>query len=126
MDIPFPPDRKEFIIIPHENPEVELKNGIRLKSFCRALTITGNTIFNWPICPPMKWGIEEDASCEKNIISLNNIDYVQEGGVSSKGKGSIARDNLEHKDRPYWAPASDKWQSYDRRQLEQYIRGLNP
>jgi hypothetical protein len=50
--------------------------------------ITGNTIFNWGVCPPLQMGIRENSSCFSNTIGNNNVNYYLDAPVVSAAKES--------------------------------------
>lgn len=84
-----------------ELPEdFEEKNGILLSNVT-GYHVGGNTIFNWGVCPKMKYGIEEDALSYNNIISNNNINYFEQEGVHSSGTGTLVSDNISEGKTPY-------------------------
>jgi hypothetical protein len=55
--------------------------------------ITGNTIFNWGVCPPMQVGIRENGACFSNIIGNNNINYFLDAPLTSQGRETIVGPN---------------------------------
>lgn len=75
-------------------------DGIRLEN-SKGFQITGNTIFNWSVCPPLAYGIREQADCFKNNILGNNANYYEDGIVLCQGEGSSAGNNVGHADLPY-------------------------
>lgn len=72
----------------------ELRNGIVLRNNTKGIQVTSNALFNWGDQVPMKYGIIEDSSCVKNLISHNSINYFENEGVKSEGENSIAKDNI--------------------------------
>lgn len=81
-------------------PDFPYKNGIYLHSGTRGVSITGNTIFNWPVAPTMAHGILEDESCGKNVLSSNNLNFCKTD-VSSRGKESQAANNVSYLPEPF-------------------------
>jgi hypothetical protein len=75
-------------------------DGIRLES-TRGFNVTGNTIFNWSLCPPMRYGVYEDASSFNNTITGNNVNYYVDAAVHAGGKGTETCSNVGYGDRPY-------------------------
>jgi hypothetical protein len=73
---------------------LQLKNGIWLDG-TRGIGVTGNTIFNWPVAPPMQHAILEEASCRNSVIVANNINFAHVG-VHSLGRGSQMADNVAY------------------------------
>lgn len=78
-----------------------IKSGILLQNTTKGISVTGNAIFNWPATPKMKYGITEDATCENNTITSNNVNFYSVADVSSLGKGTKASDNVGYGDQPY-------------------------
>ena len=76
------------------------KNGIYLHSGTRGVSVTGNTIFNWPVAPAMDHGILEDETCEKNVLSANNLNFCR-ADVSSRGTGSQVANNVSYLPEPF-------------------------
>jgi parallel beta-helix repeat protein len=118
------------------NEEMPLENGIELHKV-RGFSITGNTIFNWNLAPKMKYGILEDASCFKNVIQANNINYFLEEDVLSLGRGTIASNNVSLGNETFFEigdvsglrPTGDSFrpgtiQSYQPELLQKYIESL--
>jgi hypothetical protein len=75
-------------------------SGLKLLN-AHGYSVTGNTIFNWPVCPPMEYGIYEDAQCFKNAFTGNNINYFVKQDVLSLGHASSSCNNVSHADRPH-------------------------
>jgi hypothetical protein len=71
-----------------------LRSGVVLMNETKGFQITSNAIFNWGDQCPMEFGIVEDASCQKNLIASNNINYFKEEGINSEGKDSMVNGNL--------------------------------
>jgi parallel beta-helix repeat protein len=63
--------------------------------------VGGNTIFNWDVCPKMKYGIEEDSLSHNNIITSNSINYFEMEGVRSSGSGTAVANNVSEGKIPY-------------------------
>ncbi|MFW5879586.1 MAG: right-handed parallel beta-helix repeat-containing protein [bacterium] len=80
--------------------DYELKNGILLQNVI-GYHVGGNAIFNWPVCPKMKYGIEEDEYSINNTISGNNINYYELEPVKSNGKGTVVENNRGLGEIPY-------------------------
>ena len=83
------------------NDRKSIKSGIVVKNMTQGVTITGNAVFNWPATPKMKYGIVEDATCENNIISSNNINFYSIADVHSEGKGTKVMGNVGFAEVPY-------------------------
>jgi len=75
-------------------------SAIRLHD-ARGYTVSGNSIFNWGVAPPMEYGIYEDAECYNNTISANNINYYDKKDVESLGLCSTINNNVSSKQRPH-------------------------
>ncbi len=67
-------------------------NGIELTSGTKCIQVTGNNIFNWGGQGIMKYALFEDETCANNSFTDLNLNYFKEGGVVSKGKGSLVKD----------------------------------
>ncbi|HEU5099101.1 MAG TPA: right-handed parallel beta-helix repeat-containing protein [Roseiflexaceae bacterium] len=80
--------------------DAPLHNGINLLS-TSGYQVSGNAIFNWGVAPPLGYGIWEDERCFKNSMVGNSINYYQSSAIRSAGRESIARDTVEHSERPY-------------------------
>lgn len=74
--------------------------GIRLYGV-KGYNVSGNTVFNWGVCPPMEYGIFEDEKSFKNNLVANSINLFVKEGVYSKGAESSATNNVCHATRPY-------------------------
>jgi len=97
----FNPEVKDQTLTIEELPDgFEGKDAILLKNVT-GYHVGGNTIFNWGVCPKMKYGIEEDSLSHNNIISNNNINYFEMGGVKSSGSGTLTTNNLSEGEIPY-------------------------
>jgi hypothetical protein len=120
---PGGPDRAlTFAALP---PDLPLHNGIDLRSV-RGYQISGNTIFNWGVAPPLGCGVYEDDRSFKNSIVGNSVNFYAHAAVRSAGKDSIARDNLAHAEQPYndmqtAIDAQRKVQSFDPALTERFI-----
>lgn len=75
-------------------------SGLKLLN-AQGYSVTGNTIFNWPVCPPMEYGIFEDASSFKNTFVGNNVNLYDKEAVLSQGRESEACNNIGYADRPH-------------------------
>lgn len=75
-------------------------SGLKLLN-AQGYSITGNTIFNWPVCPPMEYGIYEDAASFKNNFTGNNINLYDKEAVLSLGSESATCNNIGYADRPH-------------------------
>lgn len=75
-------------------------SAIRLHD-ARGYTVSGNSIFNWGVAPPMEYGIYEDADCYNNTFSANNINYYEKKDVESRGLHSTVNNNVSTKHRPH-------------------------
>ena len=80
--------------------DYELKNGILLQNVI-GYHVGGNAIFNWPVCPKMKYGIEEDEYSINNTICGNNINYYELEPVKSNGEGTVVENNRGLGEIPY-------------------------
>jgi uncharacterized Zn-binding protein involved in type VI secretion len=80
--------------------ELPLFNGIELRHV-RGYNVTGNTIFNWSVAPPMRYGIVEDEASYDNTISGNTVNYYTGEAVLSQGKNSVVGHNVGYGERPY-------------------------
>ena len=74
--------------------------GIDLRHV-RGYNISGNTIFNWSVCPPMEYGIYEDNASYQNTITGNNVNYYTRSDIVSQGYGSIVANNIGRAERPF-------------------------
>ncbi len=86
-------------------------NGIRLEG-ARGFNVTGNTIFNWSVCPPMRDGIHEDADSFNNTITGNNVNYYEEEAVHAEGKDTEVRNNVGYGDRAYDGMSTEFMQTF--------------
>jgi hypothetical protein len=75
-------------------------SGLKLVNV-HGYNITGNTIFNWPVCPPMEYGVYEDEACFKNSIVGNNINFFTKQDVLSKGSESLCANNVGFGELPH-------------------------
>jgi hypothetical protein len=92
------PDRTaDWSTLPKDLPAY---SGIKLLN-ARGYTVTGNSIFNWPVCPPMEYGIYEDDASFQNIMTGNNVNYYTGGAVACHGRESLAAHNVGHAERPH-------------------------
>ena len=104
--------------------DIPLHDGIHIVNGSAGLTLTGNAIFNWPVCPPMEWGISEDASCRSNLMTGNNINYCKEGGIESLGTGSQESTNLVVVEHPLIHKSYGTLQFYDPTIIDEVIEQL--
>jgi len=81
-------------------PSADNLDGIRLERAC-GYNVTGNTIFNWSVCPKMRHGIYEDAESYNNTITGNNINYFLGAAVHAEGQDTQLCNNFGYADRPY-------------------------
>ena len=86
--------------------------------------VGGNAIFNWGVCPKMKYGIEEDSLSHNNILSGNNINYFALKGIKSAGTGTLILNNISHGEIPYTRIKMDedkeKGRTFDTKTLQSY------
>ncbi|MBM4457068.1 MAG: hypothetical protein FJ011_04755 [Chloroflexi bacterium] len=75
-------------------------SGLKLLK-AQGFSVTGNTIFNWPVCPPMEYGIYEDAASFKNNFTGNNVNLYDKEAVLSLGRESTTCNNIGYADRPH-------------------------
>jgi len=75
-------------------------SGLKLLN-AQGYSVTGNTIFNWPVCPPMEYGIYEDAASFKNNFTGNNVNLYDKEAVLSLGRESATCNNIGYADRPH-------------------------
>jgi hypothetical protein len=116
--------KRPFIKSPAENQEIPLYNGISLLNETKGVTVTANAIFNWPVVPPMQYGIEEDVTCFSNLISGNNINFCKEG-ILSRGEKTIVETNQVYAEQPYYGKAGEKYQYFDTRLMQEFIEEIN-
>lgn len=124
---PFAKDVDASVIVPNYN-------GITLKNKTMGIAITGNSIYNWHVVPPMKHGIEEDSTCFGNNFSANNINYCVREGIASQGKESLIGENVIYTDEAYYRLNSQKpgtrerprkYQYFDTRLIRTFIQEIN-
>lgn len=118
-------EKRAFTKKVENDKDFPLFNGIYLKSGTKGITISGNAIFNWPVCPPMQYGIEEDETCFTNIISTNNINYCKKDGVLSKGKQSQAVNNVMYLKAPHIGTPKSEYQYFDTRLMETFMKEID-
>jgi hypothetical protein len=75
-------------------------SGLKLLN-AQGYSVTGNTIFNWPVCPPMEYGIYEDAASFKNNFTGNNVNLYDKEAVLSLGRESASCNNVGYAERPH-------------------------
>ena len=51
----------------------------------RGFNVTGNTIFDWGVCPRLKYGIREDKASFKNVITGNNVNCYEGADLHCQG-----------------------------------------
>ena len=97
-------------------------NGIHMVD-THGYTVSGNSIFNWQVCPSMRYGVYEDAASRKNVITGNNINLYSDDSVLSLGQGTIARDNVGEADTThFWAQSlENQLQSFVPRLMAEQI-----
>lgn len=97
-------------------------NGIHMVD-THGYTVNGNSIFNWQVCPSMRYGVYEDAASRKNVITGNNINLYSDDSVLSLGQGTIARDNVGEADTThFWAQSlENQLQSFVPRLMAEQI-----
>lgn len=101
---------------------LKLMNGIYLIS-TSGVGVTGNTIFNWPVAPPIGHAILEEGSCRNSVIVANNINYARVG-VQSDGKGSQTANNVAYLPESYnpnHRNASVRMQTFDPKLMQQFL-----
>jgi hypothetical protein len=81
-------------------PDVDLRCGLVLED-ARGITVSGNTVFNWPQARRMRAGIVERGQCRQNAITGNSVDYFHEAGILSVGEGTLVANNVVERDRPH-------------------------
>lgn len=92
-------------------------NGINMID-THGYAVTGNSIFNWQVCPPMKYGIYEDKASKKNVITGNNINLFSEDSVLSLGEETVDKDNVgESSTTHFWAASLEN-------QLQSFVTQL--
>jgi len=99
-----------------------LMNGIYLAGTI-GVGVTGNTLFNWPVAPPMQHAILEDASCQNSLIVANNINFAR-AGVQSLGRGSQTANNVAYLPEaynPYHSKADVPLQTFDPKLIQQFL-----
>jgi hypothetical protein len=95
---PGGPDRATpFASLP---PDLPCYNAINLIG-ASGYQVSGNTIFNWSAAPALHYGIWEDERSFKNSVIGNSVNFFEAAAVRLEGQLSIARDNIEHAERPY-------------------------
>jgi len=112
---------------PHGNiplEEVERKgnySGIKIQNRTRNITVSSNAIFNFRQGGgPMKNGIEEDKTCNSNIMIGNNIHYYRDNDIISEGMNSEVINNKSYKNE---RDLSNYWiQGFDLRLMDHYIQ----
>ena len=75
-------------------------SGLKLLN-AHGYNVSGNTIFNWGVCPPMEYGVFEDEQSVKNNITGNSINFFVKGDVLSLGRESAVSNNIGYADRPH-------------------------
>jgi parallel beta-helix repeat protein len=102
--------------------EVPLYIGIVLEG-AQGFNVSGNTIFNWPVCPRMMYGVHEDAGSFGNSIVSNSINFYEHGDVLAEGKETVVASNVSYKDKPYQSPdaVGTTYQSFMTELTEKFI-----
>lgn len=95
--------------------------GIQLRDV-HGYTVSGNTIFNWPVCPPMQIGIDADEHSSNNTFTGNNINYYLVDAISDRGVSSTVANNIGCDSPPHYPPGDKKvLQSYDPTLTSEFI-----
>lgn len=86
----------EFIDIGgrHENPAI----GVYIHGYSKLIQVSNNTIFNWSSHQPMIYGIREENTCMKNMISSNIINNYDKAGVFCEGQDTRVESNQTKKE----------------------------
>lgn len=105
--------------------DVPLYNGVELVH-AQGYSVTGNTVFNWGVCPRLGVGIHEDAQSYRNTITSNNVNYYERADIVSEGRETVVGHNISHKDRPYQSgeSAGTVVQSFQTELTERFIREM--
>lgn len=118
------PDKKQHLAFPPPvDLEIPLFSALTLDDV-KGVTITGNALFNWPVCPKMLYGIYEKDNCSSNLITSNNINWVQNEGVKSLGKNTIVANNLTVSDENHLSPHKGVYQVFDVKILDEIIQKM--
>lgn len=100
-----------------------LYSGLTMQDV-RGYTISGNAFFNWDVVPKMKSGIIEDESCYNNVITSNNVNYMDEAGIVSLGRETTCANNV-CEEKVHHQPGADLLcQSYQPEVTAAYIKEL--
>jgi hypothetical protein len=116
-----------FSQTPEQVAERGVCSAIILRDSCRNVVISSNAIFNWPVAGPMKYGIEEDATCYYNQFTSNNINFCKVGDILSEGKESMVTNNLSYLQAPTSGnlrmldPDNRMLQGFDLRLMDYYL-----
>ncbi len=102
-----------------------LRDGIALYG-ASGYQISGNTIFNWGVAPPLRYGVWEDERGAGNSIVGNSVNYYAAGAVLAQGQGTLSRDNQGRGERPYNLPPGAalppaELQRFQRELTEQFV-----
>ncbi len=117
-----PNHTKPFAALEHMPPAYD---AIRLEN-SKGYNVTGNTIFNWDVAPPIDVGVREDDRCTDNTIVANNVNYYGGDELVSRGHRSLAAHNLgratpaHNPTKPN--PAQVNCQSFERHLTDQFIQ----
>ena len=120
------PERKQHLLF---LPPADLK----IQNYCaftlndvKGVTINGNALFNWPVCPKMLYGIYEGMNCSDNLITANNINWVVNDGVKSMGKNTLVANNLTIHEPNHMSSLDPKgkYQLFDVKTLDEIIEKL--
>lgn len=90
-------------------------------------TVTGNAIFNWPVCPIGDAGVYEDERCADNTIVANNVNFFTDGTRHDTVAPADQVANTDQPDCHHWryhpkSPEHDKIiQSFETHLTERFI-----
>jgi hypothetical protein len=105
-------------------PDVDLRNGLVLED-ARGISVSGNTLFNWPQARQMRSGIVERGRCHHNAITGNSVNYFAEAGIVASGEGTLVANNVLEPNRPHDGnPHETQLQSFQPELLDRFIEGL--
>jgi len=118
------PDKKQHLVFPPlADVKIPLYSALTLDDV-KGITITGNALFNWHVCPKMLYGIYEKDNCSSNLITSNNINWVQNEGVKSLGGNTIVANNLTVSDENHLTPHKGVYQVFDVKILDKIIEDM--
>eukprot|EP00930_Biecheleria_cincta_P058879 TRINITY_DN44676_c0_g1_i1.p1 TRINITY_DN44676_c0_g1~~TRINITY_DN44676_c0_g1_i1.p1 ORF type:complete len:452 (-),score=64.52 TRINITY_DN44676_c0_g1_i1:95-1450(-) len=96
-------------------------SGVVLSGGTKSVHVSSNAIWNWASSPPLLYGVIEDASCSKNLIDSNTINFYKLGDVFSEGAGTIVSGNVSAPE-SYGVPSSpSERHHFSRDKLDEYI-----